>query len=126
MAVLEGIRAFHPYLANREFTVITDHRALLWLHNTKKETGRLSRWAIQLQGYNYKVQYRKGSKNVNADALSRCEYPPETHNTPAEETLPHTSILVAAPESDHQKGLCEVIFAFGQPGPVAKMVPNMC
>ena len=78
LAILEGIRMYHPYLANKEFTIITDHRALMWLHSTKRETGRLSRWAIQLQGYNYKVQYRKGKKNANANALSRRDYPPET------------------------------------------------
>ena len=110
LAVLEGIRAYHPYLANKEFTVITDHHALLWLHKTKKETGKLSRWAIQLQGYSYKVQHRKGKKNVNVDALSRREYPPESHNTAAEDMLPHTSIF-SATQHPPDNELIEITFA---------------
>ena len=93
LAILEGIKAYHPYLATSEFTVITDHHALVWLHKTKKETGRLSRWAIQLQGYNFKVEHRKGKKNTNADALSRRDYPPESDN-PKTDDLDHADMFV--------------------------------
>ena len=88
LAVLEGIRAYNPYLANKEFMVITDHYALQWLHKTKKETGQLSRWAIQLQGYSYKVEHSKGKQTTNADALSRRDYPPESQDTPTDNEVP--------------------------------------
>ena len=32
---------------------------------------RLQRWALTLSAYNYKIEYRTGANNGNADALSR-------------------------------------------------------
>ena len=58
------------------FTVITDHSSLKWLcvHNP---TGRLARWALELQAYDYEIVHRKGSLNYVPDALS-CMYEVET------------------------------------------------
>ena len=32
---------------------------------------RIKRWALMLAAYEYTIQYRKGTENANADALSR-------------------------------------------------------
>lgn len=50
--------------------VLTDHSALKWLMNQKELSGRLARWSLKLQGYQFDIQNRKGSQNV-ADTLSR-------------------------------------------------------
>ena len=75
LAVIEGIKAFHPYLANTHFDIYTDNIALKWLQNTKYKTGRLARWSLQLQGYSFTIHHRPGRTNKVADALSRREYP---------------------------------------------------
>ena len=49
----------------------TDHRALQWLDRLKDNNMRLTRWSLFLQAYDYKVCYRPGMTNGNADALSR-------------------------------------------------------
>lgn len=36
---------------------------------------RIQRWALLLRGYQYKLEYRKGSENVNANILSRLPLP---------------------------------------------------
>ena len=74
LAVLYGINAYRPYLAHSKFTVVTDHKALVWLQSAK-HTGRLERWALKLQEYNCKIVHRPGKSNTVADALSRREYP---------------------------------------------------
>lgn len=74
--MLEGINAYRPYLVNSRFTVVTDHKALVWLQ-TAKHTGRLERWVLKLQEYNFQIIHRPGKSNCVADALSRREYPNE-------------------------------------------------
>ena len=40
----------------------------------RNPTGRLARWALTLQGYDFDIQYRPRKDHSNADALSRCVY----------------------------------------------------
>jgi hypothetical protein len=72
LAVVWAIKLFRPYLYGRRFTLITDHSALKWLMTSPNLTGKLHRWALTLQGLDFEVQYRPGSTNVVADALSRA------------------------------------------------------
>ena len=75
LALVEGIKKFQPYLHDRKFVVHTDHSSLRWLMNVKDATGRLARWALLLQQYNFEIIHRPGCQNGNADALSRRPYP---------------------------------------------------
>ena len=81
LAVISGIRHFHVYLAHSKFTVYTDHKALTSLPTNKRYEGRLARWALFLQQYNYNVQAKKGKQNSNADFLSRIHYPQCSHTS---------------------------------------------
>lgn len=72
LAVITAIEKFRPYIEGTTFTVVTDHASLLWLKNLKDPTGRLCRWSLRLQPYNFKLVHRKGSHMVVADALSRA------------------------------------------------------
>jgi len=49
----------------------TDHQALKWLQKLDSPTGRLARWALELQQYDYEIRYRRGVLNQVADILSR-------------------------------------------------------
>lgn len=71
LAALEAIKRFRCYLELQEFEVITDHASLVWLMRQPNLTGRLARWALQLQSYKFTVSHRKGRDNVVPDALSR-------------------------------------------------------
>lgn len=75
LALVEGIRHYHTYIAHRKFTVVTDHIALRTIRDNR--TGRLGRWAVFLQGYNYEVVYKAGKLHSNADSLSRRKYEDE-------------------------------------------------
>ncbi|GMF26487.1 unnamed protein product [Phytophthora fragariaefolia] len=71
-AVVWAVKLFRPYLYGRKFVLVTDHAALKWLMTSKELTGRLHRWALQLQEYDFDIIYRSGASNVVADALSRA------------------------------------------------------
>jgi hypothetical protein len=68
------MRKFRHYVLGRHTTIVTDHRALVYLDTVKDTTGQLHRWAIELQEYDYTVQYRPGKDNANADTLSRTPF----------------------------------------------------
>lgn len=71
LAAVYAIKKFRPYLEMQPFTVITDHSSLKWLMCQKDLSGRLARWSLSLQGYDFEIEHRKGLENVIPDALSR-------------------------------------------------------
>jgi len=71
LAIRLVVQAFHAYLMGRRFTIETDHRSLKWLNKFKYSNPRLTRWGLFLQSYSFEVKYRSGSRNENADGLSR-------------------------------------------------------
>ena len=74
LAVVDGIKRYQPYLSGKKFYVHTDHGSLSWLMSVKDPTGRLARWALRLQQYDFDIIHRPGVANGNADALSRRRY----------------------------------------------------
>ena len=76
LSMVSAIKQFHCYLANTRFTVYTDHLSLKYLQSLKNSnSGRLLRWSLLLQQYDFTIEYKQGKINSNADALSRRHYP---------------------------------------------------
>ncbi|KZS05587.1 Uncharacterized protein APZ42_031193 [Daphnia magna] len=50
-AVIHAIYVCRTYLYGRKFIVFTDHRPLEWQMSKTEPTGRLSRWALQIQEF---------------------------------------------------------------------------
>lgn len=74
-AVVWAFKLLRPYLLGKPFKLITDHIALRsWLTKTNLG-GRLARWSLILQEFDFTVEYRKGAHHGNADMLSRLPQP---------------------------------------------------
>ncbi|KAL5503413.1 hypothetical protein EMCRGX_G010361, partial [Ephydatia muelleri] len=79
LAVVYALKQFRHYLLGRPFNITTDHAPLQWLSAQKME-GLLCRWALAIQEYDFQIEYKKGSQNGNADALSRRSVGAITHS----------------------------------------------
>ncbi|CAG2216284.1 unnamed protein product [Mytilus edulis] len=111
LAVLEGIKTYHVYLANSHFKVYTDHHSLKWLSSIKQSTGRLARWSVLLQGYSFDICYREGSKNGNADGLSRREYSVTQSSSEPEDVIPSVDLNLVSVEQETNEHL-QVTFLY--------------
>ncbi|KAI2650029.1 Transposon Tf2-6 polyprotein [Labeo rohita] len=82
---LEGAR--HP------FTILTDHKNLEYLRAAKVLNHRQARWSLFFTRFDFVINYRPGSQNTKADALSRV-HESEDATQPPETILP-SSVIVA-------------------------------
>lgn len=82
-----AIKKLRPYLEGYAFKVITDHSALRWLRNLKEPTGRLARWALEMQQWEFEIIHRKGALHHVPDALSRAFESGEEEEIAAFETI---------------------------------------
>ncbi|GBG91526.1 hypothetical protein CBR_g52560, partial [Chara braunii] len=74
-AVVWGIQHFHPYLYRQKFRLVTDHEPLLALKKLTNYTGKIGRWAVRLQEYDFDIVHRKTERHGNADGLTRLHRP---------------------------------------------------
>lgn len=73
LSMLWATKVFRPYLYGRKFTIYTDHKSLTWLFSLKDANAKLARWRLRLEEFDFKIVYKKGKYNTNADCLSRIQ-----------------------------------------------------
>ena len=76
LSLVWGVKKFHKFVYAREFTLVTDHKPLLFILKENKSVpemgaSRIMRWAVLLSSYQYRIQYRPTEKHSNADVCSR-------------------------------------------------------
>ena len=82
LAIIFAVKKFHQYIYGQFVTIQTDHKPLLGLLAERKgipsmAAARIQRWAIILSAYDYKLCYRSGNENNNADCMSRLHFDKE-------------------------------------------------
>ncbi|GFW71823.1 transposon Tf2-11 polyprotein [Trichonephila clavipes] len=111
LAVVWALKKFRGYIEGTEITVASDHQPLKWLLNLKSPTGRLARWALEIQSFNLKVQYIPGKANVVANMfqarrLLQQQFPTEP-SIPQQELL--LQQLIMSPRRDVVGSIGEIV-----------------
>ena len=70
LALVSAIKHFESYLF-KHFLAFVDNTGVAHLLSQKKSKGRILRWIIYLQAFDFELVYKPGKTLGNADALSR-------------------------------------------------------
>ncbi|KAM1637451.1 hypothetical protein ACFX2K_015407 [Malus domestica] len=71
LAVVFAVQKWRSYLIGHQFRILTNHQTLKYFLDQRITTSTQQRWLLKLLGYNYTLEYRPGTSNAAADALSR-------------------------------------------------------
>ena len=69
------VEKFHEYLYGSTFDMYTNNNLLTYVLTTAKLDAASHRWVTSLANYNFRLHYRAGKTNIDADALSRVSWP---------------------------------------------------
>lgn len=86
LAIVYALRRYRVYLEGRKLgiQIVTDCNSLKLTLEKKQMNARISRWALELQEYDYTLQHRPGTSMAHVDALSRCHKLPEHPCSPCD------------------------------------------
>ncbi|VFQ94532.1 unnamed protein product [Cuscuta campestris] len=70
-AIVEAVQKWRQYLLGREFVIRSDQRSLKELLHQVVQTPDQQFYIRKLMGYKFRIEYKAGSTNRAADALSR-------------------------------------------------------
>lgn len=71
LSICFAVKKFRPYLWGRKFKILTDHRPLVYLFGMKDPSSRLTKFRLELEQYDFIIEYIKGIHNLGPDALLR-------------------------------------------------------
>ena len=80
LAILHSIRKWHQYLLGNHFKVKINHDSLKYFLEKRVSSKEQQKWVSMIQGFDFKIIYKKGKENVVADALSRREEEPSLNS----------------------------------------------
>ena len=85
--VVWSIRCLRRYLFGVYFLFFTDQHCLQQICKIGETKPRIQRWMEFLSAYNFRLSYRRGQENANADFLSRLPLPPIDEDIPGASAL---------------------------------------
>ena len=86
LAIVTACTKLRHFLAGESFVIKTDHCALCYLMRVRDPSGRLMRYGLRLQEFDFKIEHKSGKSHTHVDALSR--YPDNDHKDEDIETIP--------------------------------------
>ena len=80
LVMVYALQNFWHYLLGRHFKTFTDHSALQYLVNNPVLAGRIYRWFLLFQEFDFEIVVKLGRLNAGPDHLSRIENGEEPTN----------------------------------------------
>ncbi|CAJ0945859.1 unnamed protein product [Ranitomeya imitator] len=72
LAIVWALQRLQPYLYGHTFTVVTDHNPLRWLNAMCGTNGRLLRWSLALQQFDFTIEHKRAkSMGMQMDSPAR-------------------------------------------------------
>jgi hypothetical protein len=71
LIMVYALQKFRYYLMGKHFNMFTNHFALKYLANKTMFGGRICRWLLLFQEFDFEVIFKPGKLNVGLDPLSR-------------------------------------------------------
>ena len=95
------VAKFHEYLYGSTFDVHTENNPLTYVLTTVKLDASSHCWVASLANYNFRLHYRAGKANIDADALSRVSWP----GCMPDNTSSHIKVTAAAMQAVQEAAL---------------------
>jgi hypothetical protein len=99
LAMVYALQKLRHYLLGGHFKMFTDHSMLKYLVNKLVLGGRICRWILLFQEYDFYIIVKPGRMNKGPDHLSRLEHGKEP--TSLEDTLSDAQLLAIRNIDDH-------------------------
>jgi hypothetical protein len=99
LAMVYALQKFRHYLLGGNFNMFTNHSTLKYLVNKPVFRGRICRWLLLFQEYDFDIVVKTGRMNKGPYHLSRLEHGEEP--TSLEDTLPDAQLLAIIKVDDH-------------------------
>jgi hypothetical protein len=99
LATVYALLKFHQYLLGGHFKMFTDHSMLKYLVNKSVLGGRICKWLMLFQEYDFEIIVKPGRMNKGPDHLSKLEYGEEP--TSLEDTFSDAQLLAIRNIHDH-------------------------
>jgi hypothetical protein len=99
LAMVYALYKFCHYLLGGHIKMFNDHSTLKYLVNNLVLGGRICRWLLLFQEYDFEIVVKPGRMNKGPDHLSRLEHGEEP--TSLEDTLPYAQLFSIRKIDDH-------------------------
>ena len=98
LAIVFGCTSLHEYLYARPFSVDSDHKSLktIFNYNINEAPPRIQRFLLQLQKYDFKVNYIPGKDLIVSDTLSRAPSGTNTSEIKEEEVTAQVNTIISS------------------------------
>jgi hypothetical protein len=99
LTMVYALQKFRHYLLGGHVKMLTNNSALKYLINKLVLGGRICRWLLLFQEYDFEIVVKPGRINKEPDHLSRLEHGDEA--TSLDDTLPDAQLLAIRKVDDH-------------------------